>query len=153
MLRIETFPASLGGLWRAFRQLFPPPQLRSFAARVWGPGPPPGAGGGGGVLLGRGPPGARAPRGRRVFVPGARRGRKVGGRGDAGGAGGEGPGGAPLGAARQGGLPAAGSLASGLRTSAALKSIAAPVPGAGGGPRRIGARLGTPADLATTATW
>jgi hypothetical protein len=51
------------------------------------------------------------------------------------------------------GLPDGISLTSRLRRNAVLKAIAAPVPGAGGRPRRIGARLGTPADLARTLAW
>lgn len=68
-------------------------------------------------------------------------------------AGADGAGGAAVGAARGRGLPAGVSLTSRLRANAALRAIAAPVPGARGRPRRIGARLGTPADLAATATW
>ena len=34
-----------------------------------------------------------------------------------------------------------------------LHAIAAPIPGRGGRPRRIGARLGTPTDLAATLAW
>jgi hypothetical protein len=51
------------------------------------------------------------------------------------------------------GLPDGVSLTSRLRRNAVLKAIAAPVPGAGGRPRRIGARLGTPTDLARTLPW
>lgn len=51
------------------------------------------------------------------------------------------------------GLPDGVSLTSRLRRNAVLKAIAAPVPGAGGRPRRIGARLGTPTDLARTLHW
>jgi hypothetical protein len=51
------------------------------------------------------------------------------------------------------GLPDGVSLTSRLRRNAVLKAIAAPVPGAGGRPRRIGARLGTPTDLARTLLW
>jgi hypothetical protein len=68
-------------------------------------------------------------------------------------AGADGAGGATIGAARQRGLPAAVSLTSRLRANAALQAIAAPIPGAPGRPRRIGARLGSPAHLAATATW
>jgi SRSO17 transposase len=53
------------------------------------------------------------------------------------------------------GLPGGVSLTSRLRVNAALHAIAAPVAGRsrrGGRPRRIGARLGTPTDLARTAT-
>ncbi len=51
------------------------------------------------------------------------------------------------------GLPEGVSLTSRLRRNAVLKAIAAPVPGAGGRPRRIGVRLGTPTDLARTLPW
>lgn len=51
------------------------------------------------------------------------------------------------------GLPDGVSLTSRLRRNAVLTAIAAPVPGAGGRPRRIGARLGTPTDLARTLPW
>jgi DDE superfamily endonuclease len=51
------------------------------------------------------------------------------------------------------GLPVGVSLTSRLRRNAALKAIAAPVPDARGRPRRIGARLGTPTDLARTLQW
>jgi hypothetical protein len=51
------------------------------------------------------------------------------------------------------GLPDGVSLTSRLRRNAVLKAIAAPVPGSGGRPRRIGARLGTPTDLARTLPW
>lgn len=51
------------------------------------------------------------------------------------------------------GLPDGISLTSRLRRNAVLKAIAVPVPGAGGRPRRIGARLGTPTDLARTLRW
>jgi hypothetical protein len=68
-------------------------------------------------------------------------------------AGADGAPGAGRGAARDRGLPAAVSLTSRLRANAALRAIAAPVPGARGRPRRIGARLGTPAHLAANAAW
>jgi hypothetical protein len=55
------------------------------------------------------------------------------------------------------GLPDRVSLTSRLRRNAVLKAIAAPIPGGQGGrggrPRRIGARLGTPTDLARTLPW
>jgi DDE superfamily endonuclease len=52
------------------------------------------------------------------------------------------------------GLPAGVSLTSRLRVNAALHAIATPPPRQRGGrPKRIGARLGTPTDLARTATW
>jgi len=51
------------------------------------------------------------------------------------------------------GLPDGVSLTSRLRRNAVLKAIAVPVPGASGRPRRIGARLGTPTDLARTLPW
>src|SRR5436190_2635149 len=62
--------------------------------------------------------------------------------------------GAPL---RQGrrerGMPAGVTLTSRLRVNAVLHAIATPIPGRGGRPRRIGPRLGTPAELAATLTW
>jgi hypothetical protein len=51
------------------------------------------------------------------------------------------------------GLPDGVSLTSRLRRNAVLHAIATPTPGRGGRPRRIGARLGAPADLARTAGW
>jgi SRSO17 transposase len=51
------------------------------------------------------------------------------------------------------GLPTGISLTSRLRVNAALHAIAAPQPGRAGRPKRIGARLGTPADLATRLAW
>jgi hypothetical protein len=52
------------------------------------------------------------------------------------------------------GLPDGVSLTSRLRVNAALHAIAAPpAQRRGGRPRRIGARLGTPTDLARTAGW
>lgn len=50
------------------------------------------------------------------------------------------------------GLPAGVSLTSRLQVNAVLTAIAAPVPGRCGRPKRRGARLGTPTDLARTAT-
>src|SRR5829696_8939344 len=50
------------------------------------------------------------------------------------------------------GLPAGVSLTSRLRVNATLRAIAAPQPGRAGRPKRIGARLGTPTDLAGAAT-
>jgi SRSO17 transposase len=52
------------------------------------------------------------------------------------------------------GLPDGVSLTSRLRVNAALHAIAEPPPRQRGGrPKRIGARLGTPTDLARTASW
>jgi SRSO17 transposase len=52
------------------------------------------------------------------------------------------------------GLPQGVSLTSRLRVNAALHAIAeAPARRRGGRPKRIGARLGTPTDLARTAAW
>jgi hypothetical protein len=51
------------------------------------------------------------------------------------------------------GLPEGISLTSRLRRNAVLHAIATPIQGRGGRPRRIGARLGAPADLARTAAW
>jgi hypothetical protein len=52
------------------------------------------------------------------------------------------------------GLPDGVSLTSRLRVNAALHAIAeAPARRRGGRPKRIGARLGTPTDLARTASW
>src|SRR3989440_655029 len=51
------------------------------------------------------------------------------------------------------GLPTGVSLTSRLRRNAVLHAIATPIPGRGGRPRRIGARLGAPADLARTGRW
>jgi SRSO17 transposase len=51
------------------------------------------------------------------------------------------------------GLPPAVTLTSRLRANAALHAIATPIPGRGGRPRRRGAKLGTPTDLAAAATW
>jgi hypothetical protein len=50
-------------------------------------------------------------------------------------------------------MPAGITLTSRLRVNAVLHAIATPIPGRGGRPRRIGPRLGTPADLAATLTW
>ena len=50
-------------------------------------------------------------------------------------------------------MPAGITLTSRLRVNAVLHAIATPTPGRGGRPRRIGPRLGTPADLAATLTW
>jgi|SRR5882672_376735 len=61
--------------------------------------------------------------------------------------------GATHGATRARGLPPGVTLTSRLRANAALHHIATPIPGAGGRPRRIGERIGTPHDLAATATW
>src|SRR5205085_4974903 len=61
--------------------------------------------------------------------------------------------GAARGGTRGRGWPQRASLTSRLRVNAVLNAIATPIPGKGGRPRRIGARLGTPSDLATTARW
>lgn len=53
---------------------------------------------------------------------------------------------------RDRGLPAGVSLTSRLRVNAVFNAIAVAVPGRAGRPRRIGARLGTPTDLAGLAT-
>jgi hypothetical protein len=54
---------------------------------------------------------------------------------------------------QRGGFPPAVSLTSRLRVNAALHAIATPIPGRGGRPRRIGKKLGTPKQLATTTHW
>jgi hypothetical protein len=54
---------------------------------------------------------------------------------------------------RQRGLSAGITLTSRLRVNASLNAIAVPVPGKAGRPKRIGAQLGTPKDLAATLTW
>ncbi|HEY1321740.1 MAG TPA: transposase [Streptosporangiaceae bacterium] len=67
------------------------------------------------------------------------------------------PGAARGGTRDRGGFPAGVSLTSRLRGNAVLTGIATGDPGSdrrrGGRPRRIGARLGTPAQLAATADW
>ena len=63
------------------------------------------------------------------------------------------PPGAARGATRGRCWPDRVTLTSRLRVNAVLHAIAAPVPGAPGRPRRIGARLGRPSDLAATARW
>jgi DDE superfamily endonuclease len=65
------------------------------------------------------------------------------------------PGAARGGTRARGGFPVGVSLTSRLRANAVLTAIATPDPGRrrGGRPRRIGARLGTPAHLAATADW
>lgn len=68
-------------------------------------------------------------------------------------AGADGAGGATVGAARGRGMPQGVSLTSRLRANAALQAIAEPIRGARGRPRRIGVKLGTPAQVAATATW
>lgn len=64
-----------------------------------------------------------------------------------------GPAGATVGKTRQRAFPPGLTLTSRLRANACLNAIAQPIPGARGRPRRIGPRLGKPADLATTATF
>jgi hypothetical protein len=61
--------------------------------------------------------------------------------------------GAARGSARARTWPPRVTLTARLRANAALSAIATPIPGRPGRPRRIGARLGTPADLAATADW
>ncbi|MBC8093058.1 MAG: transposase [Pseudonocardia sp.] len=69
-------------------------------------------------------------------------------------AGADGAPGAATGANRDRGLPAGITLTSRLRANAILNAIATPVPGKGGRPKRIGAKLGTPKQLAAaTTTW
>ncbi|WP_460849939.1 transposase, partial [Phytohabitans suffuscus] len=68
-------------------------------------------------------------------------------------AGADGAGGATIGAARHRGLREGVTLTSRLRANAALHTIAEPIPAARGRPRRIGAKLGTPAQVAATAAW
>jgi len=69
-------------------------------------------------------------------------------------AGADGAPGAATGANRHRGLPAGVTLTSRLRANAKLHAIAAPTPGKGGRPKRIGAVLGTPKHLAAaTTTW
>src|SRR5690242_4861754 len=68
------------------------------------------------------------------------------------------PGAARGGTRARGGVPVGVSLTSRLRANAVLTAIAGPDPDPqrrrrGGRPRRIGARLGTPAQLAATAAW
>jgi hypothetical protein len=57
------------------------------------------------------------------------------------------------GASPERGLPTGVSLTSRLRVNAALHAIATPIPGKGGRPRRIGAKLGTPKQLANQLAW
>jgi hypothetical protein len=64
-----------------------------------------------------------------------------------------GPAGATVGKTRQRAFPTDVTLTSRLRANACLNAIAQPIPGARGRPRRIGPRLGKPADLAATATF
>lgn len=64
-----------------------------------------------------------------------------------------GPAGATVGKTRQRAFPPRVTLTSRLRANACLNTIAQPIPGARGRPRRIGPRLGKPADLAATATF
>jgi hypothetical protein len=63
-------------------------------------------------------------------------------------AGADGASGAGRGPERHRGLPAQATLTSRLRVNASLTAIAEPVPGKPGRPKRIGAKLGTPNDLA-----
>ena len=68
------------------------------------------------------------------------------------------PGAARAGTRARAGFPAGVSLTSRLRANAVLTAIATPTPTPdgrrrGGRPRRIGVRLGTPAQLAATAAW
>ena len=86
-------------------------------------------------------------------IAGACPGRSIHVVGDAWYAGMDGAAGATHAATRDRGLPPHVTVTARLRTNAALNAIATPVPGAGGRPRRIGARLGTPKHLAATATW
>jgi hypothetical protein len=51
------------------------------------------------------------------------------------------------------GFPPGVSLTSRLRANAALHAIAIPIPGRAGRPRRIGAKLGTPKQLAEQVAW
>jgi len=67
---------------------------------------------------------------------------------DCGYAGTDGAPGAGRGAAKHRGLPAGVTLTSRLGTNTALHRIAAPQPGRGGRPKRIGERIGTPKQLA-----
>ncbi len=71
--------------------------------------------------------------------------------GDAWYAGADGARGAGRGAARHRGMPDGTSLTSRLRINASLSTIAAPVPGKAGRPKRIGDKIGTPKDLANRA--
>jgi hypothetical protein len=68
-------------------------------------------------------------------------------------AGADGAPGAARGTTRGRGFPPGVSLTSRLRANATLTAIATPIPGTGGRPRRIGATLGRPTDLAATASW
>jgi DDE superfamily endonuclease len=68
-------------------------------------------------------------------------------------AGADGAQGAGRGACRARGLPEQVTLTSRLRVNASLHAIAQPIPGKPGRPRRIGAKLGTPKDLADRSTW
>jgi hypothetical protein len=67
-------------------------------------------------------------------------------------AGSDGAPGATLGANRHRGLPPGVTLTARLRANAKLHAIATPVPGKGGRPKRIGAVLGTPKQLAAATT-
>jgi hypothetical protein len=68
-------------------------------------------------------------------------------------AGADGAPGATHGTNRQRGLPAGITLTSRLRANAKLHAIAVATPGKGGRPKRIGAVLGTPKDLAAATAW
>jgi hypothetical protein len=61
--------------------------------------------------------------------------------------------GAARGGTRGRGFPPGVTLTSRLRANAVLTAIATPVPGKGGRPKRIGARLGTPKQIAAKATF
>jgi hypothetical protein len=68
-------------------------------------------------------------------------------------AGAAGPAGAAHGGARERSWPERVTLTARLRANAALCAIATPIPGAAGRPRRIGARLGNPSEIAAAARW
>jgi DDE superfamily endonuclease len=68
-------------------------------------------------------------------------------------AGADGAEGAGRGACRQRGLPEQVTLTSRLRVNATLHDIAEPIAGRPGRPRRIGEKIGKPADLANRSQW
>jgi hypothetical protein len=86
-------------------------------------------------------------------IAGACPGRRIHVVGDAWYAGMDGAPGAAVGAGRGRGLPDNVTVTARLRANAVLNAIATPVAGAGGRPRRIGHRIGTPQQLAATLTW
>src|SRR5438034_1361749 len=155
MLQFETVPASLAALLLVFRPCLTAPSFATFGALVAGMVAQPGRRTVCGMLVRPKQATSKQAIAAELVtaVAAAHPGRQIHVVADAWYAGSAGAQGAARGTTRARVWPERATLTSRLRVNAVLNAIATPVASKGGRPRRIGAKLGTPKDLAATATW